>query len=260
MDTSSKRLLNHGIHLQQDRYDAVIFDMDGVVTQTAQVHAKAWKKVFDTFLQKRFSSAYQPFDNQDYLLYVDGKPRYEGVKSFLESRGIHLPWGNPNDLPEQETICALGNQKNRIFLNLIRDQGVEVYESTIHLIQVLRRTGVKTAVISASKNTPEVLKAANISELFDAKVDGHDAIRLGLKGKPEPDVFLEAAQQLGSTPKRTVVVEDAIAGVQAGKKGGFGLVIGVDRGHQDKLLKENGADIVVKDLSEVEVSDGTSIA
>jgi beta-phosphoglucomutase family hydrolase len=248
--------VSNKIVISPKQYDVVIFDMDGVVTRTAEIHSSAWKEVFDAYLLKRYGDAYKPFDVElDYHLYVDGKPRYEGVQSFLESRNINLPWGNLDDPSDRETIYGLGNRKNEVFQEIVREQGVTVYDSTIALIKTLKAIGIKTALITASKNAPEILKAANLSNVFDAQVDGNDALRLGLKGKPEPDVFLEAARQLNITPQLAIVVEDAIAGVQAGKKGGFGLVVGVDREHQSSLLRENGADVVVKDLSDVEISN-----
>jgi beta-phosphoglucomutase family hydrolase len=236
--------------------EAVIFDMDGVVTQTAKTHAAAWKKLFDAYLRdldKKKGTAFRPFSiENDYRLYVDGKPRYEGVKSFLESRGLKLPpWGDPGDPPERETICGIGNRKNELFHGILKKEGAEVYRSTVDLIHTLKKRGVRTAVVTSSKNCEAVLEAARIRDLFDAKVDGKDAERLNLEGKPNPDIFLRAAGDLGVDPKRAVVVEDAIAGVQAGKNGNFGVVIGVDRnGHSDGLI-ENGADITVKDLSEI---------
>ncbi len=237
-------------------YDAVIFDLDGVITKTADVHAKAWKKMFDQYLQSRSDldkEAARPFEIEpDYRLYVDGKPRYEGVRSFLESRGIEIPYGAPEDPPEKETICGLGNRKNDLFREVLSQQGVEIYDSTIDLIHELRNRGVKTAVVSSSKNCVDVLKAGKIEHLFDAKVDGADSARLGLKGKPDPDIFVEAARELEADPERCVVVEDAVAGVQAGRAGGFGCVIGVDRTGHAAGLKDGGADVVVPDLEEVQ--------
>lgn len=237
------------------RLKAAIFDMDGVVTETAVVHAIAWKHMFDAYLEargKRLGVTYKPFDpKKDYYHYVDGKPRYDGVKSFLDSRGITLPWGNPEDSPEVETICGLGNRKNQLYLAALKDYGVNVYASTIERIQALRAMGIKTAVISASKNCTLILNTANIRHLFDTKVDGNDAVRLSLPGKPAPDVFLQAAQQLQVSPREAVVFEDALSGVQAARSGQFSLVIGVDRGNQSDLLMHHGADVVVKDLEEV---------
>ena len=244
--------------ISRTKYDAVIFDLDGVVTKTARVHAATWKKLFDEYSARRAGSgqAFHPFDpDSDYRCYVDGKPRYDGVESFLQSRGIKLPYGNSADGPDQETICGLGNKKNRLFLELLRTLGVEVFRSTVDLIRNLRSKGIKAAIVSSSKNCAEVLEAARIASLFDTKVDGTDSARLNLKGKPSPDIFLQAARQLGVTPARTVVVEDAIAGVQAGRRGQFGCVIGVDRTGHGAILQESGASAVVTDLSEVAISD-----
>jgi len=250
------------VELSPRVYDAVIFDLDGVVTQTAAVHGAAWKKLFDEYLQERTrrdGHAYAPFDiDADYRRYVDGKPRYEGVRSFLASRDIEIPYGNPEDDPETETICGLGNRKNEIFHRHLRREGVKVYDSSISLIKQLKADGFKTAVVSSSKNCEAVLKAARAEDLFDAKVDGLDQARLQLKGKPNPDIFLAAAWQLDTDPQRAVVVEEAIDGDKAGHRGHFGLVIGVDRvGHGDQL-KQGGADVVVKDLAQIEIMNGPS--
>ena len=235
-----------------EKFDAVLFDLDGVITATARVHAVCWKKMFDEYLQKRAkekNEPFVPFDIEtDYKLYVDGKPRYEGVRSFLESRDIHLPYGKPNSPPDQETICDLGNRKNEMINDVIESEGVE---SSITLIRHLRSQGIKTAVVSSSANCRTVLRAAGIEDLFDARVDGEVAAQMKLTGKPAPDIFLAAAKQLGADPKRAVVVEDAISGVQAGRAGNFGLVIGVDRKGDAKALRDNGADIVVSDLEEI---------
>lgn len=241
------------------RFDAVIFDLDGVITDTARIHSTAWKRLFDNYLAERArrrGGTHKPFDmNTDYRRYVDGKPRYEGVRSFLKSRNIELPYGDPKDSPDQETICGLGNKKNPMFLEGIKTQGVDVYDSSLGLIDKLKEAGIKTAVVSSSKNCAAILEAAEITDLFDVKVDGVDAAQRKLEGKPAPDTFLEATRELGVTPERSVIVEDAISGVQAGRRGNFGCVIGIDRtGHPDDL-KNNGADVVVSDLAEVEVSD-----
>ncbi len=245
--------------ISRQDYDALIFDLDGVVTKTAKVHAAAWKKLFDEYLEQRTVSGkkgFQAFDpDADYRRYVDGKPRYEGVKSFLESRDIDLPYGSPDDEPGKETVCGLGNRKNRFFQQLLEDRGVDVYESAIELIGSLKSRDFKTAVVSSSKNCAAVLRAANIADLFDARVDGIDAEELNLEGKPAPDIFLQAASRLGVRPGRAIVVEDAIAGVRAGRRGGFGCVIGVDRAGHASALRENGADTVVRDLSEIVVGD-----
>lgn len=238
-----------------DKFDAVLFDLDGVITATAKVHATCWKKMFDDYLRKRATEKnepYVPFEIEtDYKLYVDGKPRFEGVQSFLESRNIQLPYGNSNAPPGEETICGLGNRKNEMINDVIESEGVEKFESSITLIRLLRSQGIKTAVVSSSANCQTVLRAAGIEDLFDARVDGEVAAEMKLPGKPEPDTFLAAAKQLGAKPERAVVVEDAISGVQAGRAGGFGLVIGVDRKNDPEALKENGAHVVVKDLGEL---------
>jgi len=239
-------------------FDAVIFDLDGVVTDTASVHAEAWKRMFDDFLSQhaaRQNKPFKPFDrDEDYLLYVDGKPRFDGVKSFLESRDVNLPEGRPDDAPGTETVHGLGILKNDYFLKHIQENGVDVYKTTVDLIRRLKKQGFRTAIISSSKNCAMILDAANLSDLFEVRVDGVDSEVLGIQGKPAPDIFLEAARQLKVTPGRSVVIEDAISGVQAGKAGNFGLVIGVARtGDKESLLK-NGADVAVEDLSEIGVT------
>jgi trehalose-phosphatase len=247
-----------GFTINPSTYDAVIFDLDGVITKTAEVHAAAWKQMFDEYLEKRGAregTSYEPFDRAaDYRRYVDGKPRYDGVKSFIESRSIDIPFGDPEDNPGEETICGLGNRKNQLFNKLLEKDGAPVFQSTVKLIRSLRQNGVKTAVASSSKNCAAVLESADLTHLFEAKVDGVDLAELGLAGKPAPDMFLEAASRLGVDPHRTIVVEDAIAGVEAGKRGNFGYVVGVDREDQAEALKASGADAVVKDLAEILVA------
>lgn len=240
--------------ISPDRYEAVIFDLDGVVTRTARLHARAWKRMFDEYLA-RSKEEQSPFDEQgDYRRYVDGKPRYDGVKSFLLSRGIDLPQGQPDDPPDRETVCGLGNRKNVLFLELLKREGAQTFDSTLALIRALRRTGIRTAVISSSRNCAAILKSVGALDLFDVKVDGVDAQRLNLQGKPAPDIFLAAARQLGVRPDRAVVVEDALAGVAAGRTGGFALVVGVDRSGQAEALRKHGADLVVSDLAELQVA------
>jgi beta-phosphoglucomutase family hydrolase len=238
-----------------ERFDAVLFDLDGVLTDTAKVHAACWKTMFDEFLRSRATrtgEAFRPFDSDtDYKRYVDGKLRYEGVRSFLQSRGIHLPYGNPSDPASHATICGLGNRKNELIQEVLATDGVEVYERSLPFVHHLRSVGMRTAIVSASRNCPAVLAAAGIASLFDVRIDGEVASRLHLAGKPAPDTFLEAARQLGVEPARAVVVEDAISGVQAGRAGQFGLVIGVARKGEADALRENGADVVVTDLSEL---------
>jgi len=243
--------------LSRYRYDAVIFDLDGVITDTATVHAAAWKQMFDTYLEargKREGKDFHPFDDRDYRQYVDGKPRYDGVKSFLSARGIRLPYGAPDDSPNRETVCGLGNRKNALFQKRLEGEGVTVYRSSVDLVRNLRSEGFKVAVVSSSKNCGAILRSAGIEDLFDQKVDGRDLERMGLAGKPAPDIFREAARRLDVVPADSVVVEDAVAGVQAGARGEFGLVVGIDRVGQGKRLLEGGADVVVEDLSELRVN------
>ena len=244
--------------------DAVIFDMDGVITKTAKVHFAAWKELFDAYLREAAQAAgdgsaapdsrFRPFTEEDYLRYVDGKPRYDGVRDLLASRSIELPWGDPADEPGKKTVCGLGNRKNDLFTHVVRTQGVEVYPSTVTLIEQLQGAGISAGVVSASNNTTEVLDAAGVRRLFSAQVDGLVATQLGLPGKPDPAPFLEAARRLGVQPDRAAVVEDAQAGVQAGRAGGFGLVIGVNRIGQEEALRAHGANVVVDDLSQVTVA------
>jgi trehalose 6-phosphate phosphatase len=235
--------------------DGILLDLDGVMTETAQIHAEAWKTMFDVYLRERAArngGALEPFDaNHDYRKFVDGKPRYDGVASFLQSRGIDLPLGEESDPPEKETVCGLGNRKNRLFLDAIRQRGVKVYRTSIEFIKRARLHGFKIAVVTASRNGREVLDAAGLGNLFDAEVDGIVAHERKLAGKPAPDTFVEAARRLEVSPDKAAVIEDAAAGVKAGKAGGFGLVIGISRNGQPELLRENGADIVVSDLSEL---------
>jgi alpha,alpha-trehalase len=240
--------------------EAVIFDMDGVITNTADIHAAAWKQLFDEYLKRRAKQnreRFQPFDaGLDYRRYVDGKPRYDGVRSFLQSRGISLPYGSPEDEPDSQTICGLGNRKNGYYLERLKKQRVKPYPSSVKLVKQLRKDGVRTAVISASRNAEAVLKAAGIGGLFDIKVDGVDSDELHLKGKPDPAIFLEATRRLKVKPGKAAIVEDSLAGVEAGRRGKFRLVIGVNRVKQGRELKQQGADIVVEDLSQLEIQAG----
>ena len=244
---------NSSIALSQ--FDAVLFDLDGVITATAKVHADCWKRIFDGFLRQRAEETdkpFQPFDIQnDYKLYVDGKMRYVGVQSFLESRGIQLAYGEPSAPPGYDTVCALGNFKDVFFNEVLQAKGIEVYEGSLALIRHLSDRGFKLAVVSSSHHCKAVLKVAGIEHFFAAVVDGNLVDELHLAGKPAPDAFLLGAKQLGVEPKRTIVFEDAISGVQAGHDGGFGLVVGVDRKGDPEALQKNGADIVVQDLSEL---------
>ena len=236
-------------------FKSVIFDLDGVVTKTALVHAAAWKEAFDDYLhlrERRDKEPFREFTHQnDYLPYVDGKPRYEGVQSFLESRGINIPYGEPTDPSDTETICGIGNKKNAKFCQVLRAKGVEVYPSTIELIKELEASGVKIGVASSSKSCKEILEVAKIENFFKTRVDGVVSVEMGLKGKPEGDIFVTAAFNLGTIPAESIVVEDASSGVAAGRNGGFGLVIGLARKNNQKELLANGADLVVTDLSEI---------
>jgi beta-phosphoglucomutase family hydrolase len=241
--------------IARDRYDAVLFDLDGVLTDTAGIHASSWKRMFDAYLRsraQRTGEAFRPFNiATDYKLHVDGKPRYDGVRDFLHARGIDLPEGAPRDAPDAETICGLGNRKNEL-VNAAIDAGeVVTYPGSVELVRRLRNADIKCAVVTSSQNRAAVLEAAGIADLFDAAVDGNTIIELGLAGKPAPDSFLQAAKALGVPPERAVVVEDALSGVEAGANGKFGLVIGVARHGNAEELKRHGAHVVVNDLSEL---------
>ena len=232
---------------------AVLFDLDGVVTDTAALHARAWQRLFDEFLAAEGEYARSgPFRlPEDYVAYLDGKPRYEGVRSFLASRGIDLPWGNPDDPPDARTVCGLGNRKNRYFHEVLGEEGVEVFPSTVALIRALRARGIKTACVSSSKNCRPVLERAGIIDLFDLVFDGRDLENAGLPGKPRPDMFLRAADRLGVAPAEAAVVEDSVSGVEAARAGRFGLVIGMDQGAGRQALQDAGADVVVSDLADL---------
>lgn len=238
-------------------FDAAIFDLDGVISKTAELHSRAWKQMFDAFLNEyaeATGSPQKPFTHaHDYLAYVDGKPRYEGVKAFLVSRGIKRPFGNPHDPPGKETICALGNWKNQLFNQLIDEGLLELYPSTMNMIHALRELGIRIGVASSSKNTKRVLSSTNITHLFDACVDGVSSLEWGLHGKPAPDIFLRTAELLHVSPYRSVIVEDALVGVQAARAGQFGLVLGVARKDNADALLAGGADLVVQDLAETSV-------
>jgi beta-phosphoglucomutase family hydrolase len=234
---------------------ACLFDLDGVLTQTAKVHAAAWKEMFDAYLRERAKQTgekFVPFDPvADYDRYVDGKPRYDGVRSFLASRGIELPEGDPSDPPSAETVHGLGNRKNELVLALLKRDGVESYPGSVRYVHAVREVGLHTAVVSASANCKDVLEAAGISNLFEVRIDGVVVEQQHLRGKPAPDTFLAAAKELGVQPADAAVFEDALAGVEAGRAGSFGFVIGVDRTGQREALLEHGADIVVSDLAEL---------
>ena len=233
-------------------YEALLFDLDGVITRTATVHAAAWKDLFDDFFDRwgrDHGVRVPPFQIEtDYLQYVDGRRRYDGVAAVLASRGIELPYGDPDDPPDALTICGLGNRKNRYFVERLGQMGVEVFDDTVELVRAMRKDGKKIAVVSASENAREILQRAQLVDQFDAFVTGIEAAELGLRGKPAPDTFLKAAELLDTPPAQAVVFEDAIAGVQAGRAGRFGLVVGVDRRGEAEALADNGADIVSSDL------------
>lgn len=238
-----------------EHISACLFDLDGVLTDTASVHAAAWKEMFDAFLQERAEASdelVQPFDiESDYVRHVDGKLRLDGVRSFLASRGIDLPEGSPDDPPEADTIHGLGTRKNTRVLKLIEERGVEVYEHSVRFVEAVRDAGMRRAVVSASRNCATILKAAGIEDLFEVRIDGEVAGERGLPGKPAPDTFLAAAAELGELPEHCAVFEDAISGVEAGRAGEFGWVVGVDRVGQADALRAHGADIVVEDLGEL---------
>jgi beta-phosphoglucomutase family hydrolase len=241
--------------------DACVLDTDGVITRTADVHEAAWKQLFDHYLDERFAGSpahdpeHRPFDAEDYLAFVDGRPRYDGVDAFLRSRGIVLERGRPDDPPQRDTVCGLGNRKNVYFRAHLEHHGVTAYDSTVALVRRMRSVGVKVAAVSASENQLAVLEAAGLVDLFDVRVDGIMARELGLAGKPDPALFLEAAHRLGVAPDRAAVVEDARAGVEAGHRGGFAAVVGVDRSGRPEALADAGATVVVADLDQVGVSD-----
>ncbi|MEU5431074.1 beta-phosphoglucomutase family hydrolase [Streptomyces olivoreticuli] len=231
---------------------ACLFDLDGVLTRTATVHAAAWKETFDAFLLARDGAGFRPFDAvKDYDEYVDGMPRADGVRSFLASRGIELPEGTADDPPERDTVRGLGNRKNALVLQKIKELGVEAYEGSVRYVHAVRAAGLRRAVVSSSANCHDVLVAAGIDDLFEVRVDGLVAAERGLPGKPHPDTFLAAAHDLGVEPGRSAVFEDALAGMDAGRAGRFGFVVGVDRVGQADALRSHGADVVVQDLDQL---------
>ena len=239
-------------------FAAAIFDMDGVITDTAAVHSRAWKQMFDEYLQRRAEWGHEAFREfthaHDYLSYVDGRPRYQGVAAFLESRGIHLPQGTPDDRPDTESVCGLGNRKNELFNQIIATDGVKVYASTLALIHEFLGAGIKVGLATSSRNSALILERTQTAHLFATIVDGIVSERLGLKGKPQPDIFVTAATNLGVPCPQAIVVEDAVTGVRAGAAGGFALVLGVARENNAKELRENGADVVVGDLGEMNIA------
>ena len=239
----------------RDRYDAVLLDLDGVVTDTASIHAACWKQMFDEYLQNRAmqrGEAFRPFDlAADYRLYVDGKPRFDGVRDFLASRDIHLPEGSLEDPSHAETVGGLGNRKNDLVNKIIEEGGVEPYEGSVKFLHQLRSQGLKIAIVTSSQNCTAILKAVKLDHFFDVQVDGNTIHTQHLAGKPAPDTFLMAAKLLGIDPARAVVIEDALSGVEAGHKGNFGLVIGVARKGNVEELRDHGAHLVVNDLGEL---------
>jgi beta-phosphoglucomutase family hydrolase len=237
--------------LDWSAYGAVLFDLDGVLTPTAELHKQAWTAMFEEFLDERLGPDHDPFTEADYLAYVDGRPRFDGVRTFLESRAIRLPEGNPDEPPGTGSISALGNRKNAVFQELLRTQGMQPYPGSMRLLDHLADLGVPGAVVSSSRNAREVLSAARLAGRFAVVADGVLAAERGIPGKPAPDLFLAAAEKLAVAPESAVVVEDAVSGVAAGRAGGFGLVVGVDRGAGRDALSENGADLVVDDLGEL---------
>jgi len=238
-----------------DQVRACLFDLDGVLTKTATVHAAAWKQMFDDYLRQRAQRTGEPFvafdTDSDYGEYVDGKPRYDGVRSFLASRGIELPEGEEDDPPTAETVHGLGNRKNELVLKMIREDGVEAYPGSVRYLEAVRDAGLKRAVVSSSTNCRDVLVAAGIEQLFEARIDGVVAEREHLKGKPAPDTYLAGARALGVGAEEAAVFEDALAGVEAGRAGKFACVVGVDRVDHADALREHGATIVVEDLAEL---------
>jgi beta-phosphoglucomutase family hydrolase len=234
-----------------EEIEACLFDLDGVITKTAVVHAAAWKEMFDQFLRGRDGDGFRPFSEKDYDEYVDGRPRADGVRAFLASRGLELPDGDPADSPDEATVHGLGNRKNNLLLAKIREDGVEAYDGTLRYVRAVRAGGLKTAVVSSSANCRDILRSIDAESLFDVRIDGVVAVERGLPGKPRPDTFLAAAEDLGVAASASAVFEDALAGMDAGRSGHFGYVVGVDRVGQADALRAHGADIVVKDLKDL---------
>lgn len=250
------------VTIARSRFDAFLFDLDGVITRTAGLHALAWKQLFDDYLTAaaaRTGAPFVPFDIEiDYRAHVDGKPRHAGVRDFLASRGIRLPEGTPKDEPGRETVHGLGKRKNRFFLAALEREGLTVYQSAVALVREARAQGIRTAVVSSSRNTVALLRVGRLTDLFPVRVDGVEVVRLGLPGKPDPAMFLEAARRLEVPPARGVVFEDATSGVEAGRRGGFGLVVGVGEGEHAARLREHGADVVVADLGAIRLTPGAT--
>lgn len=243
--------------ISSNRFGAVLFDLDGVLTKTAKLHAEAWAEMFDTYLKSRSEPPFTPFSDSDYDNYVDGKPRYDGVRDFLASRSITLPDGTPSDPPDEATVCGLGNRKQQLFDTLLSERGVETFPDAMTLLERVRAVGIKTAVVSSSKNCLAVITAAGIADDFDVRVDGNEVEAGHLAGKPAPDTYLAAAKRLGVPPDRAVVVEDAQSGVAAGARGNFGMVVGVDRVGQRDALLAAGATVVVTDLATLAPGTGS---
>jgi beta-phosphoglucomutase family hydrolase len=231
-----------------DGIRACLFDLDGVLTETARVHRAAWREVFDQVLE---AHGQPPFTDEDYLKYVDGKQRRDGVRDFLASRGITLPEGSPDDPPEADTVAGVGNRKNVLLVDRLARDGVDVIPGSATYLSAVRDAGVRTAVVTSSANGADVIRAAGLEHLVEERVDGLVAQQEGLPGKPRPDTFLEAARRLGVEPAAAAVFEDALAGVAAGRTGGFGYVVGVDRGDQADALREAGAHVVVNEISDL---------
>lgn len=259
-DREQAMIVEATVTISRRDFDAAIFDLDGVLTDTARIHAAAWKAVFDAFLRKRAENdggSFRPFDIEaDYLAYVDGRPRYDGVRSFLAARNIVVPEGSEHDPEDVDTVRALGERKTGLFRQALQ-QGIEPASGAEALLKKLRRVGITIAVGSSSENCAPILRAAGLDHLIDVRVDGIDAEQLGLPGKPDPALFLEAARRLGVRPPRAILFEDALAGVEAGRRGGFGRVVGIDRhaGRQPEALRRRGADAVIRGLLQVDVVD-----
>jgi trehalose 6-phosphate phosphatase len=243
--------------IQPDKIRAFVFDLDGVLTDTEKLHVAAWKRMFDEFLRKRAKDdgSFRQFQRSDYLKYVDGKPRYDGARDFLESRHVSIPYGSEQDPSDKETVCGLANRKNDYYRELLDEEGAEVFKTSVAFIKAIRARGLKTAIISSSKNCAKILRVTGTESLFDARVDGVDLESLGIPGKPDPAMFLEAARRIKVKPREAAVVEDALAGVEAGAHGRFGLVVGVARSRNARGLKKHGARVVVTDLKELKLAD-----
>lgn len=244
--------------MSQYNLEGAVFDLDGVITQTARIHFKAWKQTFDEYMylrEKRDNEPFKEFTHEgDYLPFVDGKPRYKGVDSFLKSRNINIPFGDPADTPDKETACGIGNRKNELFRKILQTEKVEIYPASIELVKSLKKEGIRVGVASSSKNCKYLLDSAGVSDLFETVVDGVVSAELGLKGKPEADIFIQAANNLGVSAANSMVVEDASSGVAAGRNGGFGFVLGVARKDNVSVLLKEGADVVVKSMASIDVA------